>query len=545
VTENLTDTSSRDLLTAKGLLNQPTYPDTPWTRVNLGEAVPGVLTPFDWAFIGHHGEAGANRSFLMLGVYAPAEVPVPEKPEDRSSGVFFGRLASNVDRMRVLGDRVPGLSGDGIERQYFGGVRDGVENHPAWARYPVVLAKSALALRRMPARLERLRAETDRWWRASVAPGVLEDPAVARAVLRESGQRYSDAMAEHCVCALSTIGMYDTVYRLAARAGVPGAETRILANLGDLEETRLIDDLFKVADGDRSVEWFLDRHGYHGEFEGAPSGHSWREEPAVVEALVEGYRRADRAGVRARRAQAAVAAADATAELLASLPTWRRITAKSAIGRAIKYLPWREVGKAAFVQCIDVARAAARAIGSSLVAEGRLHDVDEVFLLTVDELLDDVPVGRAVIEERREMRRLYESITIPESFIGEPEPETVTTMSEPEPTASEVAGFGCSSGTITGPARVVLEDDRAGAMEPGEVLVCPMTDPSWAPFYVLASALVIDVGGPLSHGAIIAREMGVPCVINTQVGTKVIRTGDTVEVDGDAGTVKVLSTNHA
>jgi pyruvate,water dikinase len=92
---------------------------------------------------------------------------------------------------------------------------------------------------------------------------------------------------------------------------------------------------------------------------------------------------------------------------------------------------------------------------------------------------------------------------------------------------------------VEGRARVVL-DAAASELEPGEILVCETTDPSWASLFLVASALVIDIGGALSHGAIVARELGVPCVINTKVGTRRLRTGDHLRVDGNAGLVTVL-----
>ena len=77
-------------------------------------------------------------------------------------------------------------------------------------------------------------------------------------------------------------------------------------------------------------------------------------------------------------------------------------------------------------------------------------------------------------------------------------------------------------------------------MEPGDVLVCHTTDPSWSSYFFVASAVVIDIGGMLSHGAIVARGLGIPCVISTGNGTSTIRSGDRVLVDGDAGTVEIL-----
>ena len=101
-----------------------------------------------------------------------------------------------------------------------------------------------------------------------------------------------------------------------------------------------------------------------------------------------------------------------------------------------------------------------------------------------------------------------------------------------------VEGLGVSAGVAEGAARVLLGPEGIADVEAGEILVCPTTDPSWAPAILLAAALVIDVGGALSHGAIVARELGVPCVINTGDGTSRLRTGDHLKVDGAAGRVE-------
>ena len=93
---------------------------------------------------------------------------------------------------------------------------------------------------------------------------------------------------------------------------------------------------------------------------------------------------------------------------------------------------------------------------------------------------------------------------------------------------------------VTGRARIV-SDPAAAELEPGDILVCATTDPSWTPLFMLAEALVIDIGGEISHGAIVARELGVPCVINTKTGTRDIPDGATIRVDPRAGTIEVTS----
>src|SRR5262249_30171872 len=96
-------------------------------------------------------------------------------------------------------------------------------------------------------------------------------------------------------------------------------------------------------------------------------------------------------------------------------------------------------------------------------------------------------------------------------------------------------------GVVTGRARVVRDPETDDGPEPGEILVCRTTDPSWAAVLIISAALVIDIGGPISHGAIVARELGIPCVIRTRDGTAKIADGDLIEVDGSAGTVTVLN----
>lgn len=93
---------------------------------------------------------------------------------------------------------------------------------------------------------------------------------------------------------------------------------------------------------------------------------------------------------------------------------------------------------------------------------------------------------------------------------------------------------------MEGSCRIIHSSNDSDDLRPGEILVCRTTDPSWASYFFAASAVIIDIGGPLSHGAIVAREMGIPCVINVQEGTKLIKTGDRVRVDGDRGEITLV-----
>lgn len=238
----------------------------------------------------------------------------------------------------------------------------------------------------------------------------------------------------------------------------------------------------------------------------------------------------------------------ATASLLAALPAAKRPAARLLLAATRRYIPLREVGKTAFLQTLDTARAAARLVGEDLARRGVVGDPEGVFYLTVAEVLDATVAGgieaggiKDVVAFRRERRDEYLTVKLPESWTGQPEAIPIT-ASEAAQKGTEITGLAVSPGVVEGRARVILDPLADDPLEPGEVLVCETTDPSWTSLFLVAAGLVIDVGGPLSHGAILARELGVPCVINSRIGTAVLRTGDLLRVDGDAGRVEVLDT---
>jgi pyruvate,water dikinase len=208
------------------------------------------------------------------------------------------------------------------------------------------------------------------------------------------------------------------------------------------------------------------------------------------------------------------------------------------IGRAL--IPQREIGKGNYTQCLDGARLAARVLGRELAAAGRLDDADDVFYLTVDELLADRPAGalHTLVKDRRALREEYLGYELPDRWTGPPVPLTVAPPS-PGDGSGPVTGVAVGGGAVTGRARVVL-DPATADLEPGDILVCRTTDPGWVSLFHLAGGVVIDMGGQMSHGAIVARELGIPCVIGTGDGTRRLRTGDLVRLDGTAGQLEIL-----
>jgi phosphohistidine swiveling domain-containing protein len=230
-------------------------------------------------------------------------------------------------------------------------------------------------------------------------------------------------------------------------------------------------------------------------------------------------------------------------EVLAATPRLRRPAVRGLLALSARTIPLRGVGKASFLQALDVARAAARRIGELRAADGTLDDPAAVFSLTVPEIVGPLPAdARELTARRRRRREEYTRLVLPPVWRGCPVPTAAEDGAGGEQ-RSVVTGIGASIGVREGTVRVVT-DPGFGEIEPDEVLVAPTTDPSWASIMFVAAALVVDIGGILSHAAVVAREIGLPCVVNTGTGTTDLRTGDRVRVDGKAGTVEVLERAH-
>jgi phosphohistidine swiveling domain-containing protein len=194
-------------------------------------------------------------------------------------------------------------------------------------------------------------------------------------------------------------------------------------------------------------------------------------------------------------------------------------------------------------------------LGRRLVAAGAIEKADDVFWLEGDELRDAaeaLDAGRTDLEdlsggvrERKAewlaRRRATPPPVLPEGrrFLGLDVRRWLPARPE-VPAGDTIEVVGASSGRIMARARVLRGPENFGEMRPGEVLVAGITTPAWTPLFALASAVVTDVGGPLSHGSIVAREYGIPAVLGTGVATRRIESGQRIRVDGDAGTVTLL-----
>jgi pyruvate,water dikinase len=520
-------------------LHKPGRPDTHWSTVNVGEALPGIATPLGWSIWSDIGDQMCRDLSYAIGVFNADERRQPPPGPDRIITAFFGRIAMRTEWLAAVGDRMPGTTGEVAIAGMLGEAPATMAFAPTKCRYPIIAYRLPRAALRTPRTVRLLAPQIEVWWRSEIPRLVDTDLAGAVAIFDNAARRFSETMTAHGIALFATITpLINALTSLVQRTGV--GDVGVLSGTGGAE-MRMVDDIWKASRGELTLDQVVASQGFHGPLEGEISSRVWREDPAPLAAVIERYATTeDSASPLARERAARERLPKMQAELLAALPVPARPAVRLLLHHAARTIPLRGVGKASFLQALDVARAAARRVGEHLADTGVLDEPDDVFYLTVDEVVGELPYGaRDLVARRRERRAEYRRLELPTWWRGTPEP-TVVSESESGTTGDMLlTGIGAGSGIVEGPVRVV-HDPAVVEVEPGEVLVASTTDPSWASIMFVSSALVVDIGSVLSHAAVVARELGLPCVVNTGNGTRVLHDGDLVRVDGSAGTVQLI-----
>lgn len=286
------------------------------------------------------------------------------------------------------------------------------------------------------------------------------------------------------------------------------------------------------------LDAFLAEHGRRAVAEIDLGLPRWSDDPAHLLGVLANYVRLDdpeRAPdvVFARSA----AEAEATvAALAARAGGVRGRVVALALGRARALVGLRELPKYWLVTVLAAARAELAVVGAELVAAGHLERADDVFFLSITEAREELDRRDLVRARRanydRELRRRH----VPRVVLSDgTEPEALAaTDAAPD---GALTGVPASAGTVTGPVRVVL-DPQGAHLDPGDVLVCPSTDPGWTPLFLTAGGLVMEMGGSNSHGAVVAREYGLPAVVGVRDAVARLAGVARVRVDGTSGRVE-------
>jgi phosphohistidine swiveling domain-containing protein len=519
-------------------LHQPGRPETHWSTVNVGEALPGVATPLGWSIWSDIGDRMCRDLSYAIGVFDATERRQPERGADRIIAPFFGRIAMRTEWLATVGDRMPGTTGEVAISGMLGEAPPTMTFAPTRRRYPVIAYRLPYAGLAMPRTVRRLAPVVQAWWRTEIPRLADADLAQSVAIFDAATRRFSEAMTAHGIALFAAITpLINALTALVARTGV--GDVGVLSGSGGAEMA-MIEDIWRASRGELTLDQVVANHGFHGPREGEISSRVWREDPTPLAAVIERYAATDDGAsplARERAAQARLPKMQA--DLLAELPVVQRPAVRLLLNHAARTIPLRGVGKASFLQALDVARAAARRVGENYALAGSLDDKDDVFYLTVDEVIGGLPPDvKGLVVRRRERRASYQRLELPSWWRGTPEPTPIS-AADPASDDEVLTGIGAGSGIVEGPVRVVT-DPGVVEVEPGDILVAPTTDPSWASIMFVSAALVVDIGSVLSHAAVVARELGLPCVVNTRVGTRVLRDGDLVRVDGSKGTVQIV-----
>ncbi len=570
------------LLQARPVVESPLpeggAPDTVWSCANLAEALPGVATPLTWSIAASFSELGFRRAFAALGCFVPRGT--------RFVANVQGRFYLNLTAFMRVAAAVPGLDpatllelGGGEGAKELAGQVEDVSRRGFYARLPLTAARLVGEQARLDDELAAYERDAERQKRGFLARdlGILTDDGVAT-TLRDL-QRFLDRTgALMLTCASSSLGSFVALRALLSRVN-PKTASRLAEDLtsggakrgfGELDSARPTTALARLAEvvmadpaaravfaagpsvksmdqippgiaRDSFARW-LEAYGDRAIREAELSTPRWREDPSFplstltlyVRRAIEGKPFApDDDGVDARADEALV-------RVEAKMRLLERTALRHLVARCRKFARLRERMRAWVTWVLGAIRVAA------LEADRRLHrreltaEIGDVFFLTLDEVLaalrgEPRAIGRIVAVRRAEHARDLARPDPPNTFVGRPSPVRLEALGGPV-----IHGHGGSPGVVKGPVRILATPDEADRLLPGEILVTRTTDVGWTPLFLAAAGVVTELGGPLSHAAIVARELGVPAVINAQGATFRLRDGDLVRLDGDRGLVEIV-----
>lgn len=324
----------------------------------------------------------------------------------------------------------------------------------------------------------------------------------------------------------------------------------VVAYLQGAKDEDFLDELAKVAGGTEArdaIEAYLDRYGMRCVGEIDITRPRWSESPATLApALLDNVRNFEPGAAERRFEQGRQKAQQKEQDVLSrlrALPDGEQKAdeTKRMIDRIRTFIGYREYPKYGIISRYFVYKQALLAEAERLVQAGVLREKEDAFYLTFQELHDVVrshQVADGLIQQRKDAFRSYHALTPPRVLTSDGEALTGAYRRDDVPEGALV-GLPVSAGTIEGRARVILDMAEAD-LEPGDILVTAFTDPSWSPLFVGIAGLVTEVGGLMTHGAVIAREYGLPAVVGVERATRLIRDGQRIRVHGTDGYIEIL-----
>ena len=535
-----------------------------YTRANVGEVFPDPVTPATRLPLLWESELGWRDAYIRMGAFEADEFPADEFT---ILGVAGGYCYLNASVMRLFGERAPGLSWRVIDEQFFGaqpGIPDYVEQQGdvrpdlterlqetfGWV-FSIGSVDGLDRLtehRRLTVELRRKRPDF-----SEMSDREVWDYAHSLFPL------HRELFGEHLFTTTLATVPVGVIQSVAEAVGRPDLILPLMAGLGQVDSAEPSYAMWELSrlepTGEQfreAFDEFLVEFGSRGPNEWEARSPTWETEPSLALAAIDRMRvspdsaaplghQAERARDRQRAAETLLAMVEGDPETHGQLA--------AAISCSVAWLAGRERTKTNNIRLVHELRMAAREIGRRMVERG-VFDMVEDFAFVLDAEAEELlgPNPGSLSERIRERRREYQSLSdkIPPFVFVEQTtdpagwPLRATNDSVPLTDGESIQGYPGCPGISEGRARVVLDSHDPTALEPGDVLVAPITDPSWTPLFVPAGGVVVDVGAALSHAIIVSRELGIPCVVSATDATRRIPDGALVRVDGNTGLVTIL-----
>lgn len=560
-----------------------------YTRANSGEVCPTPASPLSVTYTWDNGICqGWRDGYVRTGNYAADEW---DDAHPEACGFFGGYLFINLSNVRMQGVRSPAVTVEQLDLAFFGDHPDvpPYEPHPADERPDLLPAigkhlewvMRATAFPEIDAEREQtialraerpdLRALDDA---ALVARARAIQPLIAKlfdshtitssssgvapAILFAIGEAIGDpTVPMKLVAGLGEVDSAEPSYRLWELSRTVQASAPLTA-LFDAGIDGLAERLAAATDNETvafRADWerFIADFGARGPNEYEVSADTWETRPSLALSALDRVRhQGDDESPKVRLRRRVEERERVTEEVrakVAALGDEALVAQFEAALVCSAQLAFRERTKTNLIRAVHEARMVFRELGRRHAVAGHLDDPSHVFQLLDLELetfaADPAPFRDGLAQRAEEWAELWD--LEPPFIIKDGNVSPLPAWSRrsaadtvPAGPGDVLAGVSGCPGVVTGRARVVLAADEAGELEPGDILVAPLTDPGWAPLFMTAAGVVVDVGGQISHAVIVSRELGLPCVVSATDATARIPDGAVIEVDGDNGRVTVI-----
>jgi len=535
-----------------------------YTRANVGEVFPDPVTPLTSDTALYLAELGWRDAWERMGAFDLDEFP----PDDYCQlGVLGGYCYLNASLIRLFGERAPGLSWQMMDEQFFG-TQPGIppyEEMPGDVR-PDMTGKIGATFTWVFGQqsLDDLTELTDD--RVETKALRVNRPDLSTLSDQQLWDRFREMLplhrkmfAHHLFTTYMATVPVSVINAVGTAVGRPDLIMPIISGIGDVDSAAPSHAMWALSRLDPASDEFTEafaafiyEFGSRGPNEWESRSPSWETRPALALAAIDCMRHAPDSADPARQfAIRAEQRAEASEELLAMVAadpaTHGQLAA--AIGCSAAWLPGRERTKTNNIRVIHEMRMAMRELGRRMVELGAFDEIEDFGFVREAEMPTLLVDPHSLTDEMRARRAEYrhlQEVEPPFIFVGHADgpdswPRRDAVHVDRLSAGDTLAGLPGCPGVAEGIARVILDSNDPSALQPGDVLIAPITDPSWTPLFVPAAAVVVDVGAVLSHAIIVSRELGIPCVVSAIGATRSIPDGARVRVDGNTGLVTVLS----